>query len=273
MGNRSNLYFNKEPFEFFEANNSLPFFWLGLLDKNILNNHREAWEKYDELMGIEDQTKMSDFLAISPCPLDFKISKIEFETNAARTLKFLQKNYPESSGLFDDFRKYTLSKFGENDSIFLDALEISNFHTTVDDFLDAIYAEIKAIDEDDPQAIQYLFESDLIASGTGFSVSKEFYETYASYQEAMKKRSSPTVKQKSNKGNRKFNRFALGMYVVILMLCPLFTFLTYRGYMREGISVFVLFFGLFNLGFYWFCISAIIGEIKAYNREKKVGEQ
>ena len=45
MGHRSYLYLNKKKgiFDAFEANNSIPFFWLTLIDSETLNNKTKEW--------------------------------------------------------------------------------------------------------------------------------------------------------------------------------------------------------------------------------------
>ncbi len=60
----------------------------------------------------------------------------------------------------------------------------------------------------------------------------------------------------------KFDRTVFLFWLIILILCPFFTYVTYRGYVKEGISFMVVFFGMFNFIFYYFSIIALLEEWK-----------
>ncbi|PUZ29366.1 hypothetical protein DCC81_07895 [Chitinophaga parva] len=262
MGNRSYLYLGKGGPNLFEANNSLPFFWISLLDKSILDNHKPAWEKYDQLEATENETAIDELLGNIPSPLDFAICRAAFDRNTARTTMFLEKHFPHLLPLYNDFVHYVASKFQEGDHVILSALEIAGFHASSVAFLQTLYAETGAIAHDTPTAVHYLFDDDLIASGIGFSSSDDFAGNSPAYREALKARNVVAAPAKGKQATpQKRSAFVTAF---ILILCPVFTYIVYRGYSKEGVSVTVVMLGLCNIGFYWLGISQLMAVIKGY---------
>ncbi len=263
MGNRSYLSIrtNGEEILLFEASNSLPFFWIGLLDKSILAAYELAWREYEAVFTSGDENEIERYTDIAPHPTLLLVDKTEFDANAARMEKFLAKHFPKSFPLFSDFWIYLQSVFVQEDSyLVLDILQIANF-TSVGEFLESLYQEIQAIATDKPASVQYLIEYDLITSGTGFSV-QAFDVFSVRYKDAVKSRDHPPTSIPSTV--QRFSAKSLVLFVVVLLICPLFSYLTYRGYSKEGISVFVITLGLCNTGFYIFSIVEIYTQMQAY---------
>ena len=260
MGNRSYLFLGKGEQNLFEANNSLPFFWISLLDKSILDHHRPAWEKYDQLEAAGNEAAIDELLGNTPSPLDFAISHAAFDRNSARTTMFLEKHFPPLLPLYNDFVGYVAGQFQEGDHVILSALEIAGFHTSGTAFLQTLYAETDAIAQDKPTAIHYLFNDDLIASGIGFSLSDDFPGNSAAYREAMKARNIVSGPSRGKQATPQKKSTLVTAF--ILILCPVFTYIVYRGYSKEGVSATVVMLGLCNIGFYWFGISQLMAIIK-----------
>jgi len=47
-------------------------------------------------------------------------------------------------------------------------------------------------------------------------------------------------------------------YMIITLLCPFFTYIAYKGYLKEGVSLFVVLLLFCNLLFYWFGIYGLV---------------
>lgn len=269
MGNRSYLYVDKGEHNLFEANNSLPFFWIGLLDKSILDKHKPAWEQYDELLETGNEAAIDELLSDVPSPLDFAISHEAFERNSTRTGQFLQRHYSHLLPLYDDFVRYVTAQFQADDHIILSTLEMANFYSRNKDFLETLYKEIDAIEQDKPSEIRYLFNDDLIASGTGFSLSDSFPKTSVAYQQAMAARDATPTKRVSNHAPP--SKKSAPAFWIILLLCPVFTYIVYRGYSKDGFSAMVIIIAICNIGFYWFSISQLMAIAKNRKKEKAIG--
>lgn len=259
MGNRCyfDLVTDNEGLTLFEANNSLPFFWIGCLDKSILQDHEKTWKYYAELLekGEDDFTLATEFI----------IEKSEFERNSERTANFLSRFFPKSLNLFLDFKNYITSEFEkEDDYLLMDVIQFAGF-TSVEELLDNLYKEVEAIETDNPNSIQYLFEEDLIASGSGFSVCG-FDKFSQNYPKALKNRTSISFNDPFD--NYPFSLKSLITNIIMLLMCPIFTYAVYRGYLKEGFSTSVILIGLLNLGFYAFSLFMIFDELKNYFAQK-----
>jgi len=69
----------------------------------------------------------------------------------------------------------------------------------------------------------------------------------------------------------KFNTMAFLFFFVILTLCPVFTYVIYNGFQKEGLSFNIIFIAICNIFFYYLSISFIYNEFKLYlsNRSKQ----
>lgn len=122
MGNRATLYLkskqHKDSQLIFEANNHLPFFWILLLDLNIIKNN-----KNDFIKSFSSNNKTYEST--------FKINIENLEKNTVIALDYLKKNYPLITEKFKSFSNYLKETISDND-IVLDFLEIANFSTATD---------------------------------------------------------------------------------------------------------------------------------------------
>ncbi|MBJ2174827.1 hypothetical protein JBL43_11305 [Aureibaculum sp. A20] len=248
----------------FEANNSLPFFWIGLMDNKQLDAIKPIWKKIEELSMLEDESLLDNYYKNEPEGACIKIDKASFIKNANRTLLFLEKYASESVPLFKDFVKYIRSKFAEpNQYLLLDIFEIANF-STLEEFTITIQTDINTIETQNLQAETYLMRYDLIAGGTGFSYSKEFEDIFPNYSKAKKDRRIPNFPSKKVVPTKK----SLINNIIILLLTPFFTYIVYRGYIKDGFSFWVITIGFINLSFYVYTIINLIQISKALKLEK-----
>lgn len=108
MGNRSYLY-NKEAQVLFEANNSLPLFWLGLLNVEMLERYQLVWEAHERALKIlsesEEMTEetLHDFWQEWTDKLDFIVTQEEFLENSQQLAAFSQQTLGNIAGLTTDF--------------------------------------------------------------------------------------------------------------------------------------------------------------------------
>ncbi len=265
MGNRSYLYL-KNPqtaTNIFEANNSLPFFWLSLIDRDTLKRKLEDWKKFEQYEGSHTEEETEKYLEHNSN--DIAIDKQTFVDNSKKSRIFFQKHFPNVIPLFDDFIHYIEAKLKTDDSLQMDMIQFSGFYNSLTDFYNAIDNELQAIEDDNPQRLKFPLEEDLIAHGTGFetTVNQEF-SFLPSYQEAIAKRATPKVKQ-----SQKFNKKSLIISIVLLLLCPIFSFITYKMYEESGFTFNVALIGIVNFGFYYFSIWSIAAEIKAYQKSRE----
>lgn len=247
----------------FEANNSLPFFWIALLDYHTLQNTIQVWKDY-EIFEASHTEEVEDYL--NNKSNNIIIDRQRFEENAARSRSFLQINFPTVIPLFDDFIQFIQLKFESDDKLEIDLIEITNFYDSFDEFWESIISEVKAIEENQAQSITFLFTYDLIASGTGFEsimTSNELSKLPA-YQEAMKNRKPPVYSVKYT-----YNKESLFTAIAILVLCPVFSYLTYKMYEANDLVFMVVFTGISNIGFYIFSIWEIISQINIYIKRGK----
>lgn len=273
MGHRTNLIVRTETEDkyLFETNNSLAFFWIALFDREIIESCRDAWQYYDKLIEQDDEEELERYTDDMPSPLWFYISKEQFDHNRKVASDYLKKCYPEALNLFTEFCNYIETQYnGEIDSdefIMLDIIAISGFYDTAGEFMNELLIEIKKLKTFGQT--NYLNTSDLIASGTGFACAG-FEQISTTYQVAFRKRNtmfSRPQKEKSN--NADFSWKLLIFWLLMLLACPLFSFITYRGYLKEGFSFYVVSFGLCNIGFYILSGWILLEQIRTLIKSKK----
>jgi len=261
MGNRSYLYLKnqKRAVYLFEANNSLPFFWISLLDKETLKNKLPDWEKSNL---FEEFHNAEEYLAQQLN--EISINEKTFLANSAKSKAFLQNHLPRTVPLYDDFIKFIKSKFELDDYLEFDITEFSAFYNSLDDFYNAIDNDLEAIETNNPSKIKFLFVEDLISSGTGFEMlGRKDFALLPSYQEALKSRTLPKIIDK-----QKFSKKALIKYIIMLIICPVFSFVAYIMYMKEGLTFQTVLILILNVVFYCFSIFGILAELKTYKAQK-----
>lgn len=264
MGNRSYLFLVKpeETNCLFEANNSLPFFWIGLLDNEILDIAYQNWIKNDKLQLELSEEELEIYLEKNPNSI--KINKNIFSKNAEKTKHFLEKNFPDVVILYNDFINYLNSKLEINNEIEIDFTEFFGFYNSTQDLYDSLLNELKAIENDDSSSIGFLYTSDLIASGTGFeSLPNSEFSGLPNYVNQLKNRNIPTFKEQ-----KKYTFSGIITNIVILILCPVFSIIAYKMWQEKGFSTTNILIIVSNLGFYVYSIWGILAMIKYFTSKK-----
>jgi|GEM_PF-6110192 len=257
MGNRANLNIDDRE-AVFEANNSLPGFWIGLLDQEIFEAHANKWRRIALLSEDEQQE------------FDYSI-----EVSADRGLKNLdaardtiKKLVPGVDELLDDF-----IQFLEDEAHFeigLDLIEIANF-TSLDEFIESVDSEVAILSGAKNGELRYFDSHDPIAMGCGFdgSSSESFSAQSSKYREFLVSRRVPkspplpTPKRKTS-----LNKKALLVASILLLICPIFTWIVYRGWLEDGFSIQVVGLGAANIFFYSFLSGLVYEQIKAWKAKK-----
>lgn len=262
MGHITNLIINTEHEETwaFEAKNTAPFFWIGLLDSTTLTTAKPAWDEYHELITRDDENEIERYTDILPAPTNIIIEREVFRTNAIRTQKYLEKFYPEAVQLFVDFKQYLESKLTQpDDNISIDFIELVHF-TSVDDFYQSLMREIERLDKQANANSNFFMSEDLIGFGIGFANDEFIEQSETYYRLAQNKRRVPHYPK--HKSEPKFSD-SYKHFASILLIAPLFTYAAYRGYLDEGLSFMVIALALSNLGFYCYSIFRLIEIFRA----------
>jgi len=256
MGNRA--YLDIDDVNVFESNNSLPGFWLGLVDLPALREYGSELSAFDD--AKKDDEEFSPSLVI---PRDRGLSNLR---TAQQTI---DRIVPDSSLLLEDFVAFLSEKEGSEFRLHL--LKIAAF-SSLEDFLALVEQDVAILQQQSVDETLYCTDShDQIGDGCGFvSVGGDgsFRSFSPRYDEAMNsRRARPRVASEP----ALFSWKALLFYLVILVLCPLFTWLGWLGLQEDGWSIgSVSIFGT-NLLFYWFSIYGVCGELKALVRGRKPG--
>lgn len=257
MGYRSYLYLRKtgRNLYLFEANNSLPFFWIALIDKTILKKYFQDWQKSLADQEAGNQQKFEQFSELNPNSIT--ISEQALDMNSSKSRIFLQNHFPEAIPLFDDFIMYIKAQFETDDKLEIDITQLSAFYNSLNNFYNIIENELNAIEADNPADIKFLVIDDLIGQGTGFVMNenKEF-SSLLSYQKELKNRKTVVIVEK-----QKFNKKSLTIAIILFLLCPVFSIIAYKMYKDEGLTAMIALIGILNLGFYCFSIWSLNKEI------------
>lgn len=230
MGNRSYLL-DKEAHILFEANNSLPLFWLGLLNRDMLRRFRVSWDEYERQHEVlNDETKSTEerpsFWNEVGDKLDFVITQEKFLANSQKLVIFSRQHLGEIDGLTTDFIQFLSKQLpAETDYLRISALEFAGFYDSSAAFFDYLTAQVEMITEN-PKSVPNLAGvlADPLGEGTGF-VSGEgsdfsvFSANYRSYGESEMPSLAAT------------NKHAKSFFIIVsvlLVLIALWLFLMFR---------------------------------------------
>lgn len=264
MGQRSYLCLQnkKQEVQLFEANNTLPFFWLLLADPETMERRIQDWRTFTRFQ--QNHSEAATGIYPEQHNTGLILSREVFERNINRNRPFLQRHFPQATPLFDAFTETIASKFTAGDSIAIDMVQFSAFYDDVEDFYAALEQEVSAISNDQPEALGFITAGDWLGSGSGFAGTdnKAFAELPA-YRAALQQRSAPAPKPvyKADKKSRM-------IYLVILCLCPFFSLLVYHMYRQEGITFKVILTAVLNAGFYLFSIWSVAADITAARKAR-----
>ncbi|SNR16197.1 hypothetical protein [Tenacibaculum jejuense] len=281
MGHRSFLFFvNKDSQEevdffsgtnsllLFEANNSLPLFWLTLIDKQTLENKIKDWEAFERI-DYEDHDAIDVWEENNS--LEFFITKSQFNKNSTLGLDYIKRLNADYISLYQEFTHVILSNFEDNYELVIDIFQLRGFEENLADFIEPLRQQIESITHQEKNTNYFLFPEDLIVSGTGFLshfVQEDF--SLPNYEKVLRSREISRYEGESNHAVKEiYNRDLLLFFIFIVLLCPLFTYVAYRGYQKEGITMAVLMVLVLNILFYYFSLSGILRQLKAFKDLKK----
>ena len=259
MGQRSFLYLNdtKRQVFLFEANNSLPFFWLLLADTDTIGHRIQEWKAFERFQQTHTEEETERYL--EEHTQNIVLSPALCKRNIERGRAFLRRHFPDALPLFDDFASTILSRFATGDRLEMDITQFSAFYPDTEAFYTALRKETDAIAADQPADLQFIMPDDLVGSGSGFeSIDNKDFATLTSYRAAVALRSVP-VQRPGHKAHKKSSI----VYAGILLLCPLFSILVYKMYREEGPNFKVVLTALLNIGLYVFSAWSLIAEGKA----------
>lgn len=238
MGHRTYLIktSKEQPQELFEANNSIPFFWLTLIDINTVEKSEPEMIKLYHL----NEEQSGEYLAQDISPATLKISKTGFLTNAADGAKFINKHFPQETGLYSDFVKYLDLTFDNSDTLELSLLEIANFND-VYLLIKSLKDEINAIKSDQFNGIAYYIDGNFFSNLTGSDrfLSDKFKDHSAGYRTAYenediaRKKHIEAVKQTTSKEKRAKNYSGFMMlFIGLVFICG-----SVYGIIKEGFAM------------------------------------
>jgi hypothetical protein len=126
MSNRA--FLSKSSGELFEAINTMPVFWLHLLDKNLIaKTENEVINYYKRNVDDDDDERII-----------IKIPKKTFIQNLNSGEKFVRENHNSKIELYNNFINYLDKEFNENDILELDITEIIWFFDDAGSFISAV---------------------------------------------------------------------------------------------------------------------------------------
>lgn len=228
--------------ELFEANNSIPFFWLTLIDIETIERSEPEIIKVYKLddenaeQGIDSTT--------------FKISKSDFLKNAGNGAKFIKKHFPNEIELYNDFISYLDLTFNSSDILELSLIEMASFND-VYILIKSLKDEINAIKTDNIGNISYHTEGNLFSNLTGydrfllntFKNHSNGYRIACENEDALKKINIDASKlnAKKEKRSKSYRGFLMLFIGLIFMFGSVFV-MTKEGITLETTGAFI--FGL-----------------------------
>lgn len=143
MGQRTylNIRTKETSEEIFEANNTIPLFWLTLLNKDIIDD-------FEARLNLSDIDQENEETEYRYCPL--KIESAHFSENAETGKKFIESSFPIHLRLYNDFIHYLKLILERNQAIEIDVLECANF-SSVSMLLHDLSNDAEAIRKNTPQ--------------------------------------------------------------------------------------------------------------------------
>ncbi len=192
MGNRSYLYVDQatESIGLLEANNSLPFFWLSMMDRSTLAASRKEAQKYENFIQTQpapDEEQIEKYLADHS--LDVRVSAEEAQRNFPRVSAYLQAVSPDFLELYDDFTEYIMRYLDRYSAVAIDMFEYSGFYKNMDEMYADLDKELEALEEHRYEDIHFWDPKYPVAMGSGYAYwSNSEFADYDSYQKLMPKK-------------------------------------------------------------------------------------
>lgn len=244
----------------FEGKDTLPFFWICLLDQNIVNNKSLLWK---EAMAEEEEEDFDQDEQSDKCILI--LTKDVYITNADRSRTFLEQHFPTTLPLYDDFLNCINKHINDNGVVAIELIEHIWFYNTVQEFTDSLLNEVQAIENNTSIDIRYLSLTDLTNMGTGFpSIDNQMFNTLDNYKLAEEIRVNPKHQDSPYKPGDIKSDF------IWLLVCVLFSGIIYWMYIADVPRVAIIIVALFNLLFYYISLRMLTDDIKNKRKQQHI---
>ena len=249
MGNRANLILKKKNSNnklVLEANNQLPFFWLLILDLNTIENNQERFLNCFESQNVN-------------CERNFKINKTVLEKNVKTAKEYIKKFHPDLNTKYEHFSEYVINIISE-DFIEFDFIEITNFYSSPNEFLNEIKKTLTSIEEmtslDNKDLSEYLSNTSyfyLVGYDNYVNIEQKFSDFNKDYnqlhidiknQKEKQNKEKEKVNKLKNRDKRKKILFAfLISFIGVLMLILHIIRIVYDKNLKLGEGIFGIVFG------------------------------
>ncbi len=245
MGNRAYLFASDDS-ELFESNNTLPSFWLAMLDAPLVRSYepilRGIFAHYEAVdageVGQDDFTEPDSLVVGTQTAL----------ANLATARPHLEASFPELTALFDDFTDHVETFGGPTLTLHLD--QMANFYETTDEFIETLQDEVLAWTTGVGLGTGHFRPTDPVGTGTGFHRYDDatFSERSAAYRHFAEQRYMEAVRNQPR--NIQATGKSILARIALFALCPVFTWIATVGYRAEGWSGMVIFLIASNIIFY-----------------------
>lgn len=164
----------------FEIENCFPYFWICLLDLELIANKESDW--LEPATYLDANLKEDEVSLINH---DILITKEKLLTNSAKHKPFIAEYYPTALPLFTDFITNLTQHLYEGAVIRLDIHEYIWCYKNQQDFITEMTNEVKALEYLFYTETRFLILTELIYTGTGIPTEyNEAFEDLPSYQNA-----------------------------------------------------------------------------------------
>ncbi|MBO9732559.1 MAG: hypothetical protein J7623_28205 [Chitinophaga sp.] len=231
----------------FEANNSLPFFWLTLIREKHLEQAESAMrERYAAIQEADDDNFPAGYSNI-------RINRQEAITNGEATYPFLEKFYPATLPLFRDFIAFLDKNTTSPEVLELDIFALSGFNG-IDFFLEDLQDDLRAQEMNEGEKVSGYFSYHDLTSLTGYGAFPGSNAGKYHYKPVQQPRHAPVLKAPATKPS-----IPGSIGIILIGIASLY--IPYRGYQKEGITFTVIFCLLLALGVMYMGFKRLVAAI------------
>ena len=236
--------------ELFEANNSIPFFWLTLIDVATVE---QAEAEIIEVYNLNEEQSEA-YLAQNGYPATLKVSKTRFLKNTLDGAKFIKEHYPSETALYHDFVSYLDLTFDCDDMLELSLIEMANFND-INTLIKSLKDEVSAIKSNRINDINYHHDGSIFYSLTGYDrfLSDQFknhcvdYRLACEKEDVIKRKNIGASKQAAEREKRSNSYKGFMMLLIGLVLMSACFFIV----RKEGVN-------LTMIASFIFCLTLVV---------------
>ncbi|SHG38433.1 hypothetical protein [Pedobacter caeni] len=233
--------------ELFEANNSIPFFWLTLIDLDTVEKTEPEMIKVDNL----NEEQYEAYAEQDSSSTTLKISKTDFLKNAAEGAKFINKHFSKETALYHDFISYLDLTFDNNDVLELALMEMADF-SDIHLLIKSLKEEINAIKNDNANEVAYHIDGNIFSNLTGYDrfLSDKFKNHSTDYRIAcdnedlardIARRKNIDTQQQTIQKEKRSNNYTgfLMLFIGLIFMCACVFMITKEGITLQTISTLI----------------------------------